>query len=135
MNEYIKEAITQAKKSIDINEVPVGAVIVSKNEIIGYGYNSRERDGLVTSHAEIQAINMASKHLNTWKLEGCTIYVTLEPCMMCMGAIIESRIDKLYYVSESQKKYYNLINRKIDMQQYKDEEIDNMLSEFFKTLR
>lgn len=94
---YMKEAIKEAKKAELIDEVPIGCVIVKDDKIIARGHNQRETKQNPIGHAEIVAINKASKKLNSWRLEGCDIYVTLEPCIMCSGAIIQSRIRKIYY--------------------------------------
>lgn len=96
-NYYMSEAFKYAQKAFDIAEVPVGAIIVYKNQIIAAQYNKKETDNLVTSHAELLAINQASNHLKNWRLNDCTMYVTLEPCPMCAGAIIQSRISKIVY--------------------------------------
>src|SRR5690625_3555288 len=89
---YMKEAIREAKRAEAKNEVPIGAVIVYEDEIIARGRNEREATQSVFSHAEIVAIKQANEHLGSWRLEGCTLYVTLEPCQMCAGAIVQSRI-------------------------------------------
>lgn len=89
---YMREAIKQAKKAKTIGEVPIGCVIVYEEKIIARGYNRRTRDKNVLSHGEINAIRKACKVLGDWRLEGCTMYVTLEPCPMCAGAIVQARI-------------------------------------------
>lgn len=94
---YMKIAIDLAKKSFDEGEVPVGAVVVKDGEIVGKGRNLREKKKNVLSHAEIEAINDACKNLSSWRLDGCDLYVTLEPCPMCAGAIINARINKVIY--------------------------------------
>jgi len=91
----MEEALNQAKKAYSTYEVPVGAIIVYKNKIIGKGYNQKESLKSSLAHAELLAIKEASQYLGGWRLEGCTMYVTLEPCPMCAGAIINSRIDRL----------------------------------------
>lgn len=91
---FMKEAIRQAKKAYALREVPIGCVIVYEGKIIARGYNRRNTDQNTTSHAEINAIRKASKKLGDWRLEGCTIYITLEPCQMCAGAIVQSRISR-----------------------------------------
>ena len=91
----MRQALIEAQKAYSTYEVPVGAVIVHKDNIIGRGYNKRETLGDPTAHAEIIAIKEASDYLGQWRLSECTIYVTLEPCAMCAGAIINSRIDKV----------------------------------------
>ena len=91
----MKEAIRQAKKAYALGEVPIGCVIVYDGKIIGRGYNRRNTDKNTLAHAEITAINKASKKMGDWRLEGCTLYVTLEPCQMCAGAIVQARIDEV----------------------------------------
>ncbi len=92
---YMREALKQAKKALTLGEVPIGCVIVHEGRIIGRGYNRRNTDKNTLSHAEITAINRASKKIGDWRLEGCTLYVTLEPCQMCAGAIIQARIPEV----------------------------------------
>ena len=92
---YMKEAIRQAAKAEALNEVPIGCVIVSGGKIIARGYNRRNTDQNTLSHAELNAIRKAGKKLGDWRLEGCTMYVTLEPCQMCAGALVQSRIDEV----------------------------------------
>ncbi len=92
---YMKEALKQAKKALALGEVPIGCVIVHKGKIIGRGYNRRNTDKSTLAHAEITAIRKASKYIGDWRLEECTIYITLEPCQMCAGAIIQARIPEV----------------------------------------
>ena len=92
---YMKEAIRQARKAYALGEVPIGCVIVYQDKIIGRGYNRRNTDKNTLSHAEITAINKASKKIGDWRLEDCTLYVTLEPCQMCSGAIVQARITRV----------------------------------------
>ena len=92
---YMKLAIAQAQKAFDLGEVPIGCVIVYEGKVIGRGYNRRNTDKNTLAHAEITAINKASKKIGDWRLEGCTMYVTLEPCQMCSGALVQSRIDRV----------------------------------------
>ena len=94
---FMREAIKEAKKAELIDEVPIGCVIVEDNKIISRGYNIRESKQNPAGHAEMVAINKASKKLNNWRLEDCELYVTLEPCIMCSGAIIQSRIKTVYF--------------------------------------
>ena len=94
---YMKEALKQARDAALMNEVPIGAVIVHDGQIIGRGHNMRERYQDVTYHAEILVINEANQALRSWRLENCELYVTLEPCIMCSGAIINARIPRVYY--------------------------------------
>ncbi len=92
---YMKEALKQAKKAYALGEVPIGCVIVHEGKIIGRGYNRRNTDKCALAHAEISAIKKASKIIGDWRLEECTLYVTLEPCQMCAGAIIQARIPEV----------------------------------------
>ena len=100
---YMKEAIRQAKKARALEEVPIGCVIVCNGQIIARGYNRRNTDKNTLSHAELNAIKKASKKLGDWRLEGCTMYVTLEPCQMCAGALMQSRIDRVVIGSMNPK--------------------------------
>lgn len=99
----MKEALAEAKLAFDMDEVPVGAVVVYQNTIIGRGHNLKEKQQHVTAHAELIALEQASHHLQSWRLKGCTLYVTLEPCMMCTGALIQSRIDRIVYAIKDEK--------------------------------
>lgn len=92
---YMKEALKQAKKAYSLGEVPIGCVVVHEGRIIGRGYNRRNTDKNTLSHAEITAIRKASKVIGDWRLENCTLYVTLEPCQMCAGAIVQARIPEV----------------------------------------
>ena len=96
MHKFMKEALKEAKKAYAIEEIPVGCVIVKDGKVIARGYNKRESVQDVTLHAEIIAIKKACKKLGSWRLEDCDMYITLEPCPMCSGAIIQSRIKNLY---------------------------------------
>lgn len=92
---FMREALKQAKKAYALGEVPIGCIIVHEGKIIGRGYNRRNTDKNTLAHAEITAINKASKKIGDWRLEGCTLYVTLEPCQMCAGAIVQARIPEV----------------------------------------
>lgn len=92
---YMRAALKQAQKALTLGEVPIGCVIVFEGRIIGRGYNRRNTDKNTLSHAEITAINKASRKIGDWRLEGCTLYVTLEPCQMCAGAIVQARIPEV----------------------------------------
>ena len=92
---YMKEALKQAKKALKLGEVPIGCVIVYQGKIIGRGYNRRNTDKSTLCHAEITAIKKASRYIGDWRLEDCALYVTLEPCQMCAGAIIQARIPQV----------------------------------------
>ncbi len=94
---YMSHALSLAEEAMELNEVPVGAVVVCDGKIVGQGFNTRERDKNALCHAEIKAINDACNTLGGWRLHRCDMFVTLEPCMMCAGAIINSRIKNLYY--------------------------------------
>lgn len=94
---WMREAIAEARKAEELGEVPIGAVIVHNDEIIGRGYNLRETTFDATAHAEMVAIREASRHLGAWRLLNCSLYVTLEPCPMCAGAIVQSRVPQLIY--------------------------------------
>lgn len=94
---FMNEALLEAKQAEQLDEIPIGCVIVKDGKIIGRGYNYREHSNLACDHAEIMAITAANKKLNSWRLEQCSLFVTLEPCPMCSGAIINSRIEEVYY--------------------------------------
>ena len=99
----MKLALKEAQKAADENEVPIGCVIVKNNKVISRGHNRREKKNDVTSHAEIEAIRKAEKALGDWQLVDCELYVTIEPCLMCIGAIAQSRIKNVFYGSEDPK--------------------------------
>jgi len=101
--EFMQRAIELSKKASELGEVPVGAVIVKENKIIAEGYNKRESRQNVLSHAETEAINSACETLSSWRLDGCEMYVTLEPCPMCAGAIMASRLDRVVYGAYDEK--------------------------------
>ena len=143
---FMKEAIRQAKKAYALREVPIGCVIVYEGKIIARGYNRRNTDKNTTSHAEINVIRKASKKLGDWRLEGCTLYVTLEPCQMCAGAIVQARIDKVVIGSMNPKagcagSVLNLLemdgfNHKVEVEKnVMEQECENILKDFFKNLR
>lgn len=143
---YMKEAIRQAKKARALEEVPIGCVIVCNGKIIARGYNRRNTDKNTLSHAELNAIKKASKKLGDWRLEGCTMYVTLEPCQMCAGALMQSRIDRVVIGSMNPKagcagSVLNLLemdgfNHKVEViRGVLQEECSIMLSDFFRELR
>ena len=143
---YMKEAIRQAKKALALKEVPIGCVIVYEGKIIARGYNRRNTDKNTLSHAELNAIKKASKKQGDWRLEGCTMYVTLEPCQMCAGALVQSRIDEVVIGSMNPKagcagSVLNLLDIPAFNHQVRitkgvlEEECSQMLSGFFKELR
>ena len=100
---YMRAAIAQAKKAYKLGEVPIGCVIVYEGKIIGRGYNRRNTDKTPLAHAEISAIKKATKFMKDWRLEGCKLYVTLEPCQMCSGAIVQARIPEVIMAAENPK--------------------------------
>jgi len=100
---FMKEALKEAIKAEKIDEVPIGCVIVKNNKILARGHNQRETSQLVSGHAEMIALSKANKKLKSWRLEDCDIYVTLEPCIMCSGALIQARIANIYYGAEDFK--------------------------------
>lgn len=143
---FMKEAIRQAKKALALEEVPIGCVIVHDGKIIARGYNRRNTDKNTLSHAELNAIRKASKVLGDWRLEGCTMYVTLEPCQMCAGALVQSRIDEVVIACMNPKagcagSVINILemegfNHKVKIEKgILEEECSAMLSDFFKVLR
>ena len=143
---YMKEALKMAKKAGKLMEVPIGCVIVYDDRIIGRGYNRRNTDKTTLGHAEITAIKKASKVIGDWRLEDCTIYITLEPCQMCAGAIVQARIPRVVIGSMNPKagcagSVLNLLeipsfNHQVEIQKgVLEEECSHMLSSFFKELR
>lgn len=143
---YMKEAIRQAKKAYAIGEVPIGCVIVYDGKIIGRGYNRRTIDKNTLAHAELQAIRKASRKMNDWRLEDCTMYVTLEPCQMCSGALVQSRIKRVVVGCMNPKagcagSVMNLLqvpqfNHQVELTTgVCQEECSQMLKTFFKELR
>ena len=142
----MKEALRQAKKAYALGEVPIGCVIVHQGKIIGRGYNRRNTDKNTLAHAEITAINKASKKIGDWRLEGCSLYVTLEPCQMCAGAIVQARIDEVIMGCMNPKagcggSILNILEMPQFNHQVKvtrgvlEQECSAMLTEFFKELR
>ncbi len=120
---FMREAIALAKKAKKKGEVPIGAVVVYQGKIVGRGYNLRTRLQMATAHAEMRAIDRACKKLHSWRLPEAEIYVTLEPCPMCMGAILNARIDRVYFGAYEQKgrsltgelANANLLNHKVEV--------------------
>ncbi len=143
---FMKQAIFQAKKALLYNEVPIGCVIVHDGIIIARGYNKRITDKSTLSHAELNAIKKANKKLGDWRLEDCTMYVTLEPCQMCAGAIVQSRISKVVIGCMNPKagcagSILNILdndnfNHKVlTIKGVLEEECSLMLKDFFRELR
>ncbi len=146
MNEsYMSMALEEAQKAYDKKEVPIGAVIVCDGEVISRAHNTREASNRAVNHAEIIAINKANDKLQSWRLDRCTLYVTIEPCPMCAGAIIQSRIPKVVYGATdikagAHKSKLNLFdlefNHKVEVQSgVLEEESKNIIKKFFKELR
>ena len=145
-NKYMKEALKQAKKAYALGEVPIGCVIVYEDKIIARGYNRRNTDKNTLAHAEVAAINRASKKLGDWRLEDCTLYVTLEPCQMCAGAIVQSRITNVVMGCMNPKagcggSILNILempefNHQVNvLRGVMEEECSQILQDFFKELR
>lgn len=143
---YMKAAIAQAKKAYALDEVPIGCVIVQNNKIISRGYNRRNTDKNTLAHAELAAIRKASKKTGDWRLEDCTMYVTLEPCQMCAGAIVQSRLQRVVIATMNPKagcagSILNLLQMEAFNHQVEitrgvlEEECAEMLSAFFRDLR
>ncbi len=112
MKEYMELAYKEALKAYKRKEVPIGAVIVKEGKVITKSYNQKEKKHQVTKHAEIIAIEKASKKLKNWRLENCELYTTLEPCPMCLGAIIQSRIKTVYYVIPADNSHLDFFESK-----------------------
>lgn len=143
---YMGYAITQAKKALVNEDVPIGCVIVYQGKIIARGYNKRNKKKTTLAHAELDAIAKASKVLGDWRLEDCTMYVTLEPCQMCAGAIVQARIPRVVIGCMNPKagcagSVLNLLqmqefNHQVDVVRgVREEECSKMLSDFFRSLR
>ncbi len=143
---YMREALRQAKRAAALGEVPIGCVIVHEGKIIGRGYNRRNTDRSTLAHAEIIAVKRAARQIGDWRLEGCTIYITLEPCPMCAGAIVQARIPRCVIGCMNPKagcagSVTNLLemqgfNHQVDVTRgVLEEECSTMLKEFFRELR
>jgi len=143
---FMMEALKEAKKAYEIKEVPIGAVIVRNNEVVGRGFNQKETLKDATLHAEISAIRDACKNLGGWRLPGCTMYVTLEPCPMCAGALVNARIERLVIGTRDLKtgacgSVLNIVqmenlNHQIDVQYgILEKECSDLLKDFFVELR
>ena len=143
---YMKEALRQARKAEALEEVPIGCVIVREGKIIARGYNRRNTDKNTLSHAELNAIRRESKKTGDWRLEDCTMYITLEPCQMCAGAIVQARIPRVVIGSRNPKagcagSILNLLdvpefNHQVELTEgILEEECSAMLTDFFRELR
>ncbi len=146
MDTYMREALKEAQVAYKNGDVPVGCVIVKDGKIIARAHNTRYKENCAIGHAEINAIQEANKTLNNWVLEGCELYVTVEPCQMCSGAIIQSRIDKVIYGTKDIKagcvdSLYNLLSDKRFNHQVEVEsgvladECASIIKKFFKQIR
>lgn len=143
--ELMRAAIAEAEKAMEIGEVPVGAVIVKDGEIVSFAHNMRENGGGATAHAELLAINKACERLGSWRLSGCELYVTLEPCPMCAGAIINARLDRVIFGARDPRAgaFGSLLNMNSYPLGHKaetewgvcEEECLALMREFFKRLR
>lgn len=145
-SEYMKIALEQAQRALGIYEVPVGAIIVYEEKIIGRGYNMRETSKDPTAHAEMIAIKQASESLDAWRLLGCTMYVTLEPCAMCAGAIVNSRMNRVVIGTRDHKRGccgtvedltdHKKFNHRVEVEfGVLENECSDIISGFFKKLR
>jgi tRNA(adenine34) deaminase len=143
---YMNLAYELAKKAIEKQEIPIGCIIVYEDNIIGYGYNQRNQNKNSLHHAEIIAINMACEHMQDWRLEGCTLFVTVEPCAMCSGAILQSRIKTVVFGTVNKKagccgSIINILNEARFNHQTEiisgimEFECSELMSGFFKSLR
>lgn len=143
---FMKQALKEAKKAYRLEEAPIGCVIVSEGKVIGRGYNRRTKEGNPLAHAELIAIRKASRVLGDWRLEGCTMYITLEPCQMCAGAIVQSRIKRVVIGCMNPKAgcagsilnlleveaFNHQVEREIGVM---EEECSQLMKQFFKELR
>lgn len=143
-DKFMKAALKCAEQALKDGEVPIGAVVVCDGKIIARGHNRRTKKQIATAHAEIEAIEKACRKLNSWRIPECEIYVTLEPCPMCMGAMLNARIKKVYFGAYEAKgrsmteqlASSNLVNHKIEVEGgIMKEECANILSTFFSDMR
>lgn len=143
-NKFMKEALKCAQKAFEEGEVPIGAVVVLDGKVIARGHNRRTKKQIATAHAEIEAIEKACKKLKSWRIPECELYVTLEPCPMCMGAMLNARIKKVYFGAYEAKgrsmteqlASANLLNHKIEVEGgVMQEECSGTLSTFFSQMR
>lgn len=143
---YMMEALIEAKKAYEIDEVPIGAIIVKEDKIIARAFNRRNTDKSTLAHAEMIAINEASRVVGDWRLDDCTMYITLEPCPMCAGAIVQARIPRVVIAANNKKagcagSIVNLLeedrfNHQVDVtREVLEEESSILLKEFFRKLR
>ncbi len=145
--DYMKLAIVEAKKALEIEEVPIGAIVIYNDKIVGRGYNLKERDFDPTAHAEILALRDAAQNMHSWRLDNCDLYVTIEPCPMCAGAIVQARIRKLVFGAFDPKagatgSLYNIVQDQRLNHQVSEvkggilaEESRHLMQDFFNKLR
>ena len=133
MNKYMEIALKEAKKSLKTNDIPVGAVIVEGDQIISKAHNTREKEHSIIGHAEINAIEKACRKKKSWHLNTCTLYVTLEPCQMCIEAAKQARIKCIIYAAKQQKKSNLKEPNKIQLENVENSSI--LLKQFFKEKR
>ena len=134
-NYYMSLALKEAQKAFKHNEIPVGCIIVKNNRIIAKAYNKREKNNKAKDHAEILAITKANKKIKNWRLDNCVMYVTMEPCMMCCGAIEQSRIKKVIYGCENKSFGYLSKYKKIESNLLYKSECKKIIQDFFKNIR
>jgi len=143
---WMRQALAEARQAASLGEVPVGAVVVRADEIVGRGYNRREVDGDPLAHAEILAIRQAAEEVGNWRLTGCSLYVTLEPCPMCAGALVNSRVERLVFGTRDPKAGYcgslgNLVadprlNHRMEVTEgVLADECSRLIGQFFSDLR
>lgn len=143
---YMGQALIEAQKARDLGEVPIGAIVVCQGEVIARAYNRREVDADPTAHAELLAIQEAAKKMVSWRLENCDLYVTLEPCPMCMGAILNARVDRLI-IGASNPRFgaagsvvdlasYQAFNHKLEVERgVLEDQCSQIMKDFFQDLR
>lgn len=143
-NKFMKDALKCAQKGLEEGEVPIGAVVVCDGKVIARGHNRRTKKQIATAHAEVEAIEKACKKLKSWRIPECELYVTLEPCPMCMGAMLNARVKKVYFGAYEAKgrsmtaelANANLVNHVIEVEGgVMEEECAEILSGFFKEMR
>ena len=134
-DKFLNEALKEARKAYKKDEIPVGCVIVYNGNIVARGHNLRENKQNSLMHAEIMAVDRACKYFNSWRLDDCVMYVTLEPCMMCMGAIIESRIKKVVYGTKNNSEQMYVRVKNVDLIYANSKECSDILTDFFKNKR
>lgn len=139
MNKFMEVALEEAYKAFEVDEIPIGCVIVLDGEIIAKAHNTREKNNDISCHAEINALRIASQKLGTWKLDNCEMYVTVEPCIMCYGAILQSRIKKVYIgsVQDSikQHSYKKFVTNDTIIEELLNNESKEIMQIFFQKRR